>query len=504
MLYKFNHPWKKGMPQISDKPFTEEEFMTTDEEVRAIAADNQKSDDPFPSDENQEPGREVSRQVINPNDVKSLLVRCQKMAPDDQQEIFTGVKQLMECHQKASRLTDKTMSEAILKVLAGLWALFGPARKLAKVFDEINARAIEREDELRCALIAVIARQHVLFVGAPGTGKSMLIKMIAKAVQGSQFTVHGTKFLEPDFVFGPIDVVKLGQAIEGKPISGNAFDRLTDGMALDSDFVTFEEVYRASPAVLDTFLLAMEPEREYREGNVKRKAKMISMFGASNSYAPEGCQEAVAAFSDRFAIRKTVRPIVTEQGRSRLRYATEEELTPVFDEPMTIQELEMLHEVSKLVPFSESAKVTLDEIYRELTKEGIIASDRRQRWAIGIAKAAAVLEGSPFVTGEHLEILKHVLWDDPVEQPEKTAKVVARLANPLGAEIAGKLAEFEEQLSKINTNDVTAEGVTAMNKLKNIRESIKKLPHSNKRDQAIEYMTKEEKRLRSLMWSFSN
>lgn len=442
------------------------------------------------------------QQPVTQREVAEFLMQVTKEDGSDQSRLSAGIKQLLRYAHIAMLNADKKMAAAISQVLVNLWSIYDPARKLMKAFDEINSRVIEREEELRCALTAVLARHHCLFVGAPGTAKSMLIKMIAKAFQASAFTIHGTKFLEPDFVFGPIDVVKLGQAIAGHTVNGSAFDRLTDGMALDSEFVIFEEVFRASPAVLDTFLLMMEPERKYREGGVQRVAPMISMFGASNSFAPEGCQEAVAAFSDRFAIRKVVKPIVGEAGRRKLRFASEADLTPVFDEPLSIMELAELQQIADQAPFSESAIDALDQIHRELLKEGIKPSDRRQRWAIGISRAAAVLEGSPVVNMEHLEILKHVLWDDPNEQPSKTAQIVAKIANPLGAEVAGKLAEFEEQIAQIQVDKITPESISAMNKLKNIKDALKKLPSSKKVDDAVRYMESEEVRIRQAIYAF--
>ena len=43
-----------------------------------------------------------------------------------------------------------------------------------------------------------------------------------------------------------------------------------------------------------------------------------------------------------------------------------------------------------------------------------------------VAQAFAYLEGATQVEPEHLEVLQHVLWEGPLEQPQKCAQVIAR------------------------------------------------------------------------------
>src|SRR5260370_40020739 len=87
------------------------------------------------------------------------------------------------------------------------------------------------------------------------------------------------------------------------------------------------------------------------------------------------------------------------------------------------------------------------------TREGILPGDRRQFKAVGVAGAFAWLDGADRVEPEHLEVLQHVLWDSPEEQPEKVAQVIARIANPTGMRL-NQLLECQQVLSSTDIRNI--------------------------------------------------
>jgi MoxR-like ATPase len=130
------------------------------------------------------------------------------------------------------------------------------------------------------------------------------------------------------------------------------------------------------------------------------------------------------------------------------------------------------------LPWSISAQEAFETILKDLAKDGVQSGDRRQFKAVGIVQAYAFLQGAEQVEPEHLEVGAHVLWDDPREQPQKVAQVIARIANPIGmrlnqllleveqvlsttdvrklpetAKAAAKLGEIDKQLSELKSND---------------------------------------------------
>src|SRR5207237_1011763 len=72
---------------------------------------------------------------------------------------------------------------------------------------------------------------------------------------------------------------------------------------------------------------------------------------------------------------------------------------------------------------------------------------------------------------EHLEVLQHVLWDDPAEQPRVAARVIAKVANPAGMRVNQLLLECEQVLAGCDARDL-ASAATAAAKLADVEESL--------------------------------
>ena len=54
---------------------------------------------------------------------------------------------------------------------------------------------------------------------------------------------------------------------------------------------------------------------------------------------------------------------------------------------------------------------------------------------------------------QHLEILSSILWTDPTEQPVKCGKIVARIANPTGAQVVEIITQAQDVLTKDKISD---------------------------------------------------
>ncbi len=56
--------------------------------------------------------------------------------------------------------------------------------KLAAARAELSAALIEREEEIDLVLAALVANEHVLLVGPPGCGKSLLLDSLLALQRG--------------------------------------------------------------------------------------------------------------------------------------------------------------------------------------------------------------------------------------------------------------------------------------------------------------------------------
>lgn len=362
--------------------------------------------------------------------------------------------------------------------MSTLQAKFSATRK------ELAAAIIERDDEIDLALTALVAQEHVLFVGPPGCGKSLLLDSILRWTGGSKFSVLLTKFSVPEELFGPVSVVGL---------KDDKFHRVTTGRLPEADFAFVDEVFKASSAILNTLLKILN-ERTFDAGDgVARRVPLKLCVAASNEWPNPETGKELGALFDRFVLRKAVRPIVTAAGRKRLLW--ERDHTPKLSTSVTPAEIEAAHREAAALPWTDAARDALEAVLRDLAKEGVVPGDRRQYKAVGVAQAYAWLAGAAAVEPEHLEVLAAVLWDDPQEQPEKVAQVIARVANPVGMRVNQLLLEVEAVTASADLRNLAA-AATVTAKLGEIAKQLAALKGNGRLDKARAYVAAEIKRIK--------
>src|SRR5438045_2623023 len=125
--------------------------------------------------------------------------------------------------------------------------------KFAAARRELSAALIERDDEIDLVLSALVAQEHVLLVGPPGTAKSLLLDSLMGWMGGRRFTILLTKFSTPEELFGPISVAGLKE---------DRYRRITAGRLPEADGAFIDEIWKASSATLNS-LLRLHNERVF-------------------------------------------------------------------------------------------------------------------------------------------------------------------------------------------------------------------------------------------------
>lgn len=358
--------------------------------------------------------------------------------------------------------------------------------KFVQTRRELSAALIERDEEIDLVLTALVCREHPLLVGPPGTGKSLLLDSLMAWMKGKKFTILFTKFTTPEECFGPISVVGLKE---------DRYRRVTTGKLPEADGAFGDEIFKASSAILNTLLRILN-ERVYDNGDGVLTPVPLRIFVAASNewpHAQEGGKELQALF-DRFLFRRTVRPILTAAGRKRLLW--DRDHTPKLSNSISPEEIDLARTDALALPWTDEAKEALETILRELGKEGIQPGDRRQYKSVGAAQAFAYLSGADRVEPEHLEILASTLWDDPQEQPDKVAGIVARIANPTGMRVNSLLLEAEQILAATDVKQL-AQAASAAGKLQEILKKLNGLKGGDGRvAKAKDYVQQQIKRIK--------
>jgi len=164
------------------------------------------------------------------------------------------------------------------------------ASRLHEVADTLDGQFLGKSEVIRLLLIAVVAREHLVLIGPPGTAKSALLRALAELLDARYFEYLLTRFTEPNEIFGPVDIAAFRE--------GN-YRRRTEGMLPEAEVVFLDEVFKSNSAILNA-LLSLLNERRFTSGGRVIECPLISAFGASNEVPSD---ESLAALFDRFLLR---------------------------------------------------------------------------------------------------------------------------------------------------------------------------------------------------------
>jgi MoxR-like ATPase len=297
--------------------------------------------------------------------------------------------------------------------------------------NSLVSRFPERETVIDGTLCAVLASEHVLLLGPPGTAKSALTRAIAQAFSGTYFERLLTKFSTPEELFGPVSL---------KALERDEFSRVVTGKLPEAHFAFVDEVFKANSAILNS-LLTVANERLFHNGAAPIQCPLISLFGASNEL-PDGKE--LEALWDRFLLRFEVGYLLRPANFRAVLTAPDE----AGNAALGMDVLRAAQAEAAKVGVTDATVDALLAIRDALKAEGIVGSDRRWKKSLRLVQAAAYLAGERETTPEDLSILVDALWREPKERP-KVARLVGRLADPLSTQAVEILDVAMETSAKV-------------------------------------------------------
>src|SRR5437667_5135752 len=164
------------------------------------------------------------------------------------------------------------------------------AQKLREVGRELDQRYLDKSEVVRMLLITLLAGEHMLIVGPPGTAKSALVRHLARLIDARYFEYLLTRFSEPNEIFGPIDI---------KAFREGTYVRRVEAMLPDADIVFLDEIFKSNSAILNS-LLSILNERRFFTGSASIQVPLSSLYGATNEIPND---DALGAVFDRFLVR---------------------------------------------------------------------------------------------------------------------------------------------------------------------------------------------------------
>jgi MoxR-like ATPase len=310
--------------------------------------------------------------------------------------------------------------------------------RIQNLIHAISEGMYEREEIISVALLAALCGQNTFLYGPPGTAKSLIARRVTCAFHApAYFEYLMNRFSTPEEVFGPVSIKELKE---------DRYIRKTDAYLPKADFAFLDEIWKSSPAILNT-LLTLINERIYKNGETIEKAPLKALLAASNE-TPD-INQGLEALYDRFIIRLMVQPISERENFDRLvnsvpcssKVDVAEELRIKSDEWSAW--LEQIHSV-ELSPET----LTIIHLIREQLEEQrdtlkVYVSDRRWQRSAMLMKASAFFNGRSKTNHSDALLLRHCLWTHE-ENRQNITDVVERAVMSSGIDSGFKLAAIDK------------------------------------------------------------
>ncbi len=274
--------------------------------------------------------------------------------------------------------------------------------RVSRACAAMTAGLIERDEPARLLVLAVLAQEHVLLVGPPGTAKSELARRLhAVAGRGRYFERLLTKFSVPEEIFGPLSI---------RGLERDEYKRLTEGYLPTATVAFLDEIFNANSAILNA-LLTLLNEREFDNGASRERCPLATVVGASNGV---GDGPELAALQDRFLFRCFVEPVSAEAFARLLELG---EAPERGEAAIDASDVEVAQSGARAVRIGPAALHVLDAVRRTLAAKDVYVSDRRWRKVAHALRVACYVDGRDEVALQDAFLVPHCLWNR-VEQRE--------------------------------------------------------------------------------------
>jgi MoxR-like ATPase len=289
------------------------------------------------------------------------------------------------------------------------------ATRLQEAARVMEQHFLDKQEVVRLMLISVVAGEHMLLVGPPGTAKSAMVRLFAELIDARYFEYLLTRFTEPNELFGPVDI---------KAFREGTYTRRTETMLPESEIVFLDEIFRSNSAILNSLLTILN-ERKFTNGSKLMKVPLLSMFGASNEVPND---DDLSAIFDRFLIRVVSDNLDSYHFHNLVQKGVANEVARLSgserQKPVTTaRELrELHHKYGDHLRFNEDFLAKYKGLIFQIRSEGISVSDRRVVKLLKLFAAAAIVDGRDQPNDSDFFLLKHI-WNN-LEQTEILDEIV--------------------------------------------------------------------------------
>jgi MoxR-like ATPase len=272
---------------------------------------------------------------------------------------------------------------------------------------EVGKVLVGQDDMLHRLLLGLLAGGHVLLEGVPGLAKTLVIRTLAEALEGTFSRIQFT----PDMLPGDVVGTQIYNPREGNysvkkgPVFGN--------------FILADEINRA-PAKVQSALLEAMQERQVTLGDSTFKlADPFLVLATQNPIEQEGTYPLPEAQLDRFMLKVKVGYPTKDDEVKIIDRMAGSGTEPSASKVMTTDEILAARDIVRQVFVDDKVKryaVDLVGATRDPKAAGIAAlaplidngaSPRASIALVKVAKAQALLSGRSYISPHDVKTIAH-------------------------------------------------------------------------------------------------
>lgn len=315
-------------------------------------------------------------------------------------------------------------------------------QRISSLIEQLCEGIHEREQIMAVCLLGAIAGHNTFLFGPPGTAKSLISRRLANAFENPRYFEYlMNRFSTPEEVFGPVSIKELKE---------DKYTRKINGYLPTANFAFLDEIWKASPAILNN-LLTIINEHIFKNGDDVVQVPLKSLIVASNEVPAEN--QGLEALYDRFIIRLLVEPIKENEHFKELLNNKPSSDTLQIKGKISYQMLEEWREKLHDVQISDDTFLIIQTIRQELADKfeelGVYVSDRRWQRAAILLKASAFCNGRKETNHSDAILLKYCLWTTP-ENREAVEEIVMNAIQLCGFTTEINLADLDRKKESLD------------------------------------------------------